>query len=69
LGRSAVGQRRGAVHLRGGEGDDGIDERLQPVELITHLHGIDFRVGLGEVGVEGHLILEFGFWILDFGSS
>ena len=35
-------------------GGDGIDEVLETVELGTHLVGIDFRAGLGKVGIEGH---------------
>ena len=31
-----------------------IDEVVEAVELITHLHGVDLGIGLGKVGVEGH---------------
>ncbi len=41
-----------AVHLGGGEGEDGINDGFQPVELAAHLHGIQRRAFLGEIGVE-----------------
>ena len=69
-----------AVHLGGGEGEDGINDGFQPVELAAHLHGIQRRAFLGEIGVEHRLgDLEMGRlgeagrkghrWVLDVDRS